>query len=166
MRTEIRAGDGPATLDLYHWLRADPELRHRVTPRRGAPGRDPGDEPDPTSTSIPAPAPDEGAMGVVDVVDAVVVDTVTVLNLVLSCLAHRAARRCAGPVTFTRGGTSVTVRGESDEETLRIVLAVLAEPEASTPEASTPEASTPEASTPPASTPEASTPPAGDPETV
>ncbi|MDQ0813010.1 hypothetical protein QFZ63_004724 [Streptomyces sp. B3I7] len=149
MRTDIRAGDGPATLDLYHWLRADPELRHRVTLRRGAPGRDAGDEPDPTS--IPAPAPDEGAMGVVDVVDAVVVDTVAVLNLVLSCLAHRAARRCAGPVTFTRGGTSVTVRGESDEETLRIVLAVLAEPEASTPEASTPPASTP---------------PAGDPETV
>ena len=163
MRTEIRAGDGPATLDLYHWLRADPELRHRVTPRRGAPGRDPGDEPDPTSipAPAPAPAPDEGAMGVVDVVDAVVVDTVAVLNLVLSCLAHRAARRCAGPVTFTRGGTSVTVRGESDEETLRIVLAVLAEPEASTPPASDPSAGDP-----PASTPEASTPPAGDPETV
>ncbi|WP_051707420.1 MULTISPECIES: effector-associated constant component EACC1 [unclassified Streptomyces] len=109
MHTEIRAGDGPATLDLYRWLRTDPELRHRVALRQAAP--DPG--------------PGEGAMGAFDVVDAVVVDTLALLDLFLSYLAYRETRRTAGTVTVTRGGTTVTVRGETDEEALRLVRALL-----------------------------------------
>ncbi|CCK32639.1 hypothetical protein BN159_8261 [Streptomyces davaonensis JCM 4913] len=108
MRIEIRVAtdDGPTTLDLYRWLRRDPDVRGHADLCLGAPA-------------------DDATMGAADVIDVVLGHGIAALNLALSYVAWRAARPSAPAVTLTVDGVSVTVQGPCDEETVRLLTGLL-----------------------------------------
>ncbi|MEV0643138.1 hypothetical protein AB0I77_51260 [Streptomyces sp. NPDC050619] len=112
MRVEIRVGadDGLAALDLYRWLRKDPELRRHAAVN---PGR---------------PRPGDGTMGATDVIELVVGQSIAALNLALAYAAWRAARPTAPCVTITVDGRSVTLQGACDDETIRRITDLLSRP--------------------------------------
>ncbi|MFE6285666.1 hypothetical protein [Streptomyces sp. NPDC057877] len=124
MRIEIQVGrgGGPATADLYRWLRRDPRVRRHAEVSLGrsrAGGADRG-----ASTTMAA----------YDVVELVVGQGIAALNLALSYAAWRAARPSAPSgsrdpsapsVTFTANGRSITVRGRCDEATTRLITELL-----------------------------------------
>ncbi|MGW3952408.1 effector-associated constant component EACC1 [Streptomyces sp. NPDC004752] len=102
------AEDGElALLDLYRWLRQDPEARRHAEPalvpaRQGA-----------------------GTMGAVEVIDLVLGQGFAALNLALAYAAWRTARPAAPALTITSGDRSVTVQGDCDDDTVRRIVAAL-----------------------------------------
>lgn len=98
-----------ALIDLYRWLRQDPDVR-RHTPVTLAPG-----------------TPGDGSMGAVDVIELIVGQGLSALNLVLSYAAWRNTRPSAPSLTITVNGGSLTVR-DASEETIRRIVAELAAP--------------------------------------
>ena len=69
----------------------------------------------------PARTDDTTTMGTVEIINMVVGQTFTALNLALSYATWRAARRTAPSVTITVDGRSATVQGDSDEAVRLIV---------------------------------------------
>ncbi|EPD58866.1 MULTISPECIES: effector-associated constant component EACC1 [Streptomyces] len=109
MHVQLRAAKDDGTLialDLYRWLRQDPEVRHRTPVTRGT------------------ARPGDGTMGAVEVIDLVLGQTFTALNLALAYAAWRTARPSGTPVTITAEGRSITVTG-ADEETVARIAAHL-----------------------------------------
>lgn len=94
-------------MDLYRWLRSDPDVRRRARVRLGP------------------PAADDATMGAADVIDVLLGHGIVALDLALSYAAWRAARPSAPAVTLTVDGTSVTVRGPCDEDTVRLLTELL-----------------------------------------
>ncbi|MFB7214679.1 hypothetical protein [Streptomyces sp. NPDC056255] len=95
--------DGGATSDLCTWLRQDSDVRQyasiNLTPSAGHPG----------------------AMGAVEIINLVVGQGLTALNLALSYASWRMTRPTAPPITFTVGDTSITVSDGSEQSLRRIV---------------------------------------------
>ncbi|MFD0315773.1 effector-associated constant component EACC1 [Streptomyces flavalbus] len=107
-RIEIRVGGGgPATADLYRWLRRDPRVRRHA------------------QVTLGRSRPDAAVMGAYDVVELVVGQGIAALNLALSYAAWRATRPAAPSVTLTANGRSITVRGRCDEATTRLIAELL-----------------------------------------
>ncbi|MFG3322541.1 hypothetical protein ACGF3J_31240 [Streptomyces sp. NPDC048171] len=106
MRVELRPApddDVQTALDLYAWLRKDPDIRRHAELTLGSS--------DPTGE----------AMGATEIVGLVLGQTFAALNLALAYASWRAARRTAPPITITVGSRSLTVAGASEETLLRIV---------------------------------------------
>lgn len=93
----------PALIDLYRWLLRDPDVQRHTTIQWG-----------------PA-SPRSGTMGALDVINLVVGQGLTALNLALSYAAWRGARPAAPSVTFSVDGVSLTVHDASEETVRRIV---------------------------------------------
>ncbi|MGW0710799.1 effector-associated constant component EACC1 [Streptomyces sp. NPDC002643] len=102
------SGEGSmAMLDLYRWLRQDPDVRGRAE-----------------LSMAPDASGDAGQRtmsGAGDVINLVLEHTFSALNLALAYAAWRTARPTAPAITITTGGTSVTVRGADEETVARIV---------------------------------------------
>jgi hypothetical protein len=96
-----------ALIDLYRWLLRDADVRRHAT------------------VSLSSDAPSSGTMGAIDVINLVVGQGLTALNLALSYAAWRNARPSAPAVTITVDGGSVTVH-DASEETVRRIVAALA----------------------------------------
>jgi hypothetical protein len=101
------SGQEAALIDLYRWLRRDPDV-HRHT-----------------AVGLAPSAPGSGSMGAVEVIELVVGQGLTALNLALAYAAWRRTRHSAPPVTIQVNGGSVTV-GDASEETVRRIVAELA----------------------------------------
>ncbi|OKJ90725.1 hypothetical protein AMK31_03140 [Streptomyces sp. TSRI0107] len=97
------SGQGAALIDLYRWLRRDPDVH-----RHAAVGLAPS-------------APGSGTMGAVDVIELVVGQGLTALNLALAYAAWRRTRHSAPPLTIHVNGGSLTVHDASEETVRRIV---------------------------------------------
>jgi hypothetical protein len=96
-----------ALIDLYRWLRQDPDVgRH-------------------TPVALASSTPGGGSMGAVDVIELIVGQGLTALNLALSYAAWRATRSSAPPITINVNGGSFTVQ-DASEETVRRIVAELA----------------------------------------
>ncbi|BCL27930.1 hypothetical protein ACFFS2_27855 [Streptomyces aurantiacus] len=109
MHVQLRAAadDGLlTTLDLYRWLRQNPDVQRHAEVTLGP--AHPGGE----------------TMGAVEVVNLVLGQAFTALNLALAYATWRAARPTAAPVTITVEGRSVTVTG-ADEDTMALIVALL-----------------------------------------
>ena len=91
------------TLDLYRWLRQDPAVRRH------------------TDVTLGSPRADGRTMGAVEVVNLVLGQSFSALNLALAYANWRNARPTAAPVTITVEGRSVTVTGADEETVARIV---------------------------------------------
>ncbi|MDX3714715.1 hypothetical protein PV733_38470 [Streptomyces europaeiscabiei] len=114
IRIGISGNDREAALiDLYRWLLRDADVSRHAT------------------VDLSSDAPGAGTMGAIDVINLVVGQGLTVLNLALSYAAWRNARPSAPAVTITVDGGSVTVHDASEETVRRIVaeLAFLNEPQ-------------------------------------
>ncbi|MFJ9847897.1 hypothetical protein [Streptomyces sp. NPDC101150] len=96
-----------AILDLYRWLRQDPDVR------------------DHAELNLGPPRAGDGTMGAVEVIDLVLGQGFAAVNLALACAAWRAARPAAPAITLTANGTSITVRGNCDDATLQRIVAAL-----------------------------------------
>ncbi|WP_438483864.1 effector-associated constant component EACC1 [Streptomyces sp. S186] len=94
---------GVALRDLYGWLRQDPDVRNHA------------------DLSLEAAQQSPGTMGALDVVNMVLGQGFSALNLALSYAAWRAARPTAPAITLTVNGVSITVRDGSEETVRRIV---------------------------------------------
>ncbi|MEU9158469.1 hypothetical protein AB0D59_50100 [Streptomyces sp. NPDC048417] len=108
-------GGQDAVRDLYRWLREDPDVRRSATP-----------------TLVPAPdAAGEHpgtAMGAVEIIDLVLGQGFSALNLALAYAAWRGQRPAAPPIVIQLGdGRSVTVH-DGSAETVRRIVAALEEP--------------------------------------
>ncbi|MDQ0774722.1 hypothetical protein QF026_003188 [Streptomyces aurantiacus] len=109
MHVQLRAASDDGlftTLDLYRWLWQNPDVQRHAEVTLG-PAR-----------------PGGGTMGAVEVVNLVLSQTFTALNLALAYATWRAARPAAAPVTITVEGRSVTVTG-ADEDTMASIVALL-----------------------------------------
>lgn len=102
-----------ALIDLYRWLLRDADVSRHAT------------------VGLSADAPGGGTMGAIDVINLVVGQGLTALNLALSYAAWRNARPSTPAVTITVDGRSITVHDASEETVRRIVaeLASLDEPQ-------------------------------------
>ncbi|MFC8567947.1 hypothetical protein ACFUIW_19515 [Streptomyces sp. NPDC057245] len=112
MLVQLRAepdDDVRTALDLYAWLRGDPDVRAHAEVGIGP--SEPGGE----------------TMGAAEVVNLVVGQTFAALNLALAYASWRQARPAAPAVTLTVDGRSLTVEGAS-QETLRQIVELLGEP--------------------------------------
>ncbi|MEU9603398.1 hypothetical protein [Streptomyces sp. NPDC048057] len=106
MLVQLRAepDDGVlTTLDLYTWLRRDPDVR------------------DHSRLSLDASDPSGETMGAVEVINLVLGQTFTALNLALSYANWRAARPTAPAISLTVDGRSLALQGVSEETLSRIV---------------------------------------------
>ncbi|GGN37017.1 effector-associated constant component EACC1 [Streptomyces fuscichromogenes] len=109
IRVATTAEDGQETVsDLYRWLRQDPDVRRHATVELMPSGR-PG-----------------GAMGAVEIIDMVVSQGFSALNLAMSYAAWRTARPAAPPITITVTAVDrpLTVDDASEETIRRIVQAL------------------------------------------
>ncbi|MGW2960784.1 effector-associated constant component EACC1 [Streptomyces sp. NPDC001220] len=109
IRVATTAEDGHDTVsDLYRWLREDPDVRRHATVELMPSGR-PG-----------------GAMGAVEIIDLVLSQGFSALNLAMSYAAWRTARPAAPPITITVTATDrpLTVDDASEETIRRIVQAL------------------------------------------
>jgi hypothetical protein len=100
------SGQEAALIDLYRWLRRDPDVH-----RHAAVGLAPS-------------APGSGTMGAVEVIELIVGQGLTALNLALAYAAWRRTRHSAPPVTIHVNGGSLTVQ-DASEETIRRIVAEL-----------------------------------------
>ncbi|MGW1777846.1 effector-associated constant component EACC1 [Streptomyces sp. NPDC002143] len=109
IRIETTAEDDHGTVpDLYRWLRQDADVRrHSVL------------ELVPRKQSVTT-------MGAVEIIDMVLGQGLTALNLALSYAAWRTARPAAPPITISVGvdGGSITVHDASQDTIRRIVEAL------------------------------------------
>ncbi|MEU5769736.1 hypothetical protein ABZ782_27850 [Streptomyces asoensis] len=102
----MERGQESALIDLYRWLLRDQDVQRHTTLQW-----------------VPA-SPHSGTMGVVDVINLVVGQGLTALNLALSYAAWRAARPAAPSITISVDGGSLTVH-DASEETIRRIVAEL-----------------------------------------
>lgn len=98
--------DRGAISDLYRWLGQDPEVRRYATANLDS-------RPEPPT-----------AMGAVEVINLVLSQGFTALNLALAYASWRNARPAAPPITITVGIESITVQ-DASEETVRCLTQVL-----------------------------------------
>lgn len=150
MLVQLRADaedDTLTTLDLYRWLRQDPDIRRHA------------------EVALSPPPSGSETMGAVDIVNLVLGQAFTALNLALSYAAWRAARPTAPAVTITVDNRSVTVTG-ADEETVARIVELLRPgvEEHPAPAAQAPAAQAPSAQTPAAQDPSVQDPAAPDPD--
>jgi hypothetical protein len=96
-------------IDLYRWLRQDPDVRRH------------------TAVTLAPSRPGAGSMGAVEVIELVVGQGLTALNLALSYAAWRNTRPSAPSLTITVNGGTLTVR-DASEETIRRIVAELSAP--------------------------------------
>ncbi|MGW4907590.1 effector-associated constant component EACC1 [Streptomyces sp. NPDC004270] len=115
--TAATAADGgqDAVRDLYRWLREDPDVRRSATP-----------------TLVPVPDAAEQrpgtAMGAVEIIELVLGQGFSALNLALAYAAWRGQRPAAPPIVIQLGeGRSVTVH-DGSAETVRRIVAALEDP--------------------------------------
>ncbi|MER5531386.1 hypothetical protein ABT075_43565 [Streptomyces sp. NPDC002677] len=115
MATTAADGGQDAVRDLYRWLREDPDVRRSATPTL-------------------VPAPDAAgqrpgtAMGAVEIIELVLGQGFSALNLALAYAAWRGQRPTAPPIVIQLGdGRSVTVH-DGSAETVRRIVAALEEP--------------------------------------
>ncbi|MEV1070090.1 hypothetical protein [Streptomyces sp. NPDC050263] len=115
IRIETTAEDDHGTVpDLYRWLRQDSDVRrHSVL------------ELVPREQSVTT-------MGTVEIIDMVLGQGLTALNLALSYAAWRTARPAAPPITISVGGGSITVH-DASEDTIRRIVEALASASAGDP---------------------------------
>ncbi|MEU9385867.1 hypothetical protein AB0D38_35095 [Streptomyces sp. NPDC048279] len=115
--TTTADGGQDAVRDLYRWLREDPDARRAATPAL-VPAPD-------------APTPPPGtAMGAVEIIELVLGQGFSALNLALAYAAWRGQRPAAPLIVIQLGdGRSVTVQ-DGSAETVRRIVAALEEPAA------------------------------------
>lgn len=90
MQIQIGAvDDDGVVVDLYRWLRQDPDVRHGATVELA-----------------PQHAPD-GAMGTIEIINMVLGQGFTALNLALAYASWRTARPAAPPITINVSGGSI-----------------------------------------------------------
>jgi hypothetical protein len=107
IRIETMTGDDhEAVSDLYRWLRQDADVRRHAVVEL-VPQQQPG-----------------GTMGAVEIINMVLGQGFTALNLALSYASWRTARPAAPPITITVTGGSITVEDASQETIRRIVEAL------------------------------------------
>ncbi|MEV6671398.1 hypothetical protein [Streptomyces sp. NPDC051162] len=109
MRIRINAttdDERRAVADLYEWLRQDPEVRRGATVERVRPWRS------------------GGAMGTVEIINVIVSQGFTALNLALSYASWRTARPAAPPIVINVAGRSIVAQDSSDETVRRLVEAL------------------------------------------
>lgn len=107
MHVQIAAADDDAVVaDLYRWLREDPEVRQHSTIEL-------------VPWQVPA-----GAMGAAEVINMVLSQGFTALNLALAYASWRTARPAAPPITINLSSGSITVQDASEETVQRIVQAL------------------------------------------
>ncbi|MFD3588556.1 hypothetical protein [Streptomyces sp. NPDC058683] len=117
MATTTAASDGgqDAVRDLYRWLREDPDVRRSARP---------------ALVSAPDAAEQRPgtAMGAVEIIELVLGQGFSALNLALAYAAWRGQRPAAPPIVIQLGdGRSVTVH-DGSAETVRRIVAALEEP--------------------------------------
>ncbi|MDC0771720.1 effector-associated constant component EACC1 [Streptomyces sp. HD] len=103
----VQEEDHDTLTDLYRWLRQDPDLRQHAKIELN-------------------PAVAAGAMGTVDVIDLILSQGFSALNLALSYSAWRHARRAPAPVTLIVTGEPLTLADGSEETVQRIAEALRA----------------------------------------
>ncbi|MER6206584.1 effector-associated constant component EACC1 [Streptomyces sp. NPDC001642] len=104
---ESVAQDDRGTIsDLYRWLGQDPEVRRYVT------------------ATLDSRPESPTAMGAVEVINLVLGQGFTALNLALAYASWRNARPAAPPITITVGIESITVQ-DASEETVRCLAEAL-----------------------------------------
>ncbi|MFE0513141.1 hypothetical protein [Streptomyces sp. NPDC058964] len=111
IRVATTADDGHETVsDLYRWLRLDADVRRHATVEL-----------------VPCGKPG-GTMGTVEIIDMVLSQGFSALNLAMAYAAWRAARPAAPPITITvtATGRPLTVDDASEETIRRIVEALRA----------------------------------------
>jgi hypothetical protein len=108
MRIQIagQEEDCDTVADLYRWLRQDDDLRQQ------------------TKIELTAAAGPAGAMGTVDVIELVLGQGFSALNLALAYAAWRHARRTPAPVTLIVLGEPHTLEDGSEETVQRIAVAL------------------------------------------
>ncbi|MGW2063488.1 effector-associated constant component EACC1 [Streptomyces sp. NPDC001937] len=112
MRIQIEVGaDDDLVRDLYQWLREDPDVRRYV------------------KLELTAASQPVGAMGAVEIINMVMGQGFTALNLALSYAAWKSARPTAPPVTVHVSGGSFTLN-DASEETMRHLVQALQSAEA------------------------------------
>jgi hypothetical protein len=102
------ADDQAAVNSLYRWLSGDPHVR------QGGP------------VTLTQNASD-GYMGSLAVIDAIVADTLGLLNLAIAFLAWRDSRKASPPVRITVGGRSVILVDDDSLEAAKQKLQILAD---------------------------------------
>ncbi|MFI1798748.1 hypothetical protein ACH427_15550 [Streptomyces sp. NPDC020379] len=105
-----------AVADLYEWLRQDPEVRRGATVERVRPFRS------------------GGAMGTVEIINVILGQGFTALNLALSYASWRTARPTAPPIVINVAGRSIVAQDSSDETVRRLVEALERAADATDPE--------------------------------
>ncbi|MFE1442689.1 hypothetical protein [Streptomyces sp. NPDC058739] len=103
VRLEASSEDPAPILELHHWLRLDPDARRFADP------------------TLVAPDAPDGSMGAADVIDLVLSQGFSAVNLALAYAAWRGTRPSAPSVTITHRGVSIVVTDASEDTVRRIV---------------------------------------------
>ncbi|MFC4517980.1 hypothetical protein [Streptomyces ehimensis] len=107
IQVQVEADDDPGVIrDLYQWLRADPDIRRHVS-----------------MELAPSPLASE-TMGAAEIINMVLSQSFTALNLALAYASWKSARPTAPPVTIHVSGGSFTLNDTSEQALQRLVQAL------------------------------------------